>query len=35
MKAAHDDAESGKVATDRSEEANAAYEGLRDKTPRG
>ena len=29
MKKAHDDAESERVATDRSEESNAAYEGLR------
>ena len=35
MKLAHDDAESEKVATDRSEEANAAYESLRKETPRG
>ena len=32
-KKAHDDAESDRVATDRSEETNATYEGLRRAKP--
>lgn len=33
MHIAHDDAESDKVATDKSEETNAAYDRLRPKAP--
>jgi len=33
MHIAHDDAESGKVATDKSEETNDAYDRLRSRVP--